>query len=159
MGYFTDTGTASAWGVVRPLTREAVSTVLDDWAAHYRVDDDGDVVGYWDGNLFVFLVRGGADRTLLSVRGRWARQLPLDHRAELLDVVDEWHRDTLWPKCYLREEDDELAVYTELNVPLGRGTTLAQLAEVMQCALATGCQLFDHLVEKYPDPDAGSGDE
>lgn len=157
MGYFTRSAGASAWGVVRPLTREAVTTVLDEWDASYAVDDDGDVGGYWDGHLFLFMVRGADDRALLSVRGRWSRALPEARREEVLALLDGWHHETLWPKAYLRAEDEGLTVHAEVNVPAGRGLALAQLAEVMRCALATTLQLFDHLAEQMPEEDGAGG--
>lgn len=158
MGYFTKTRAASAWGMVRPLTREAVTAVLDDWDASYGIDDDGDVGGSWDGHMFIFMVRGDQDQKVLAVRGRWARDVTPDRRDDVRALLDAWHHETLWPKTYTQLHDDTLAVYTELNVPCTGGVTLTQLNGYLRCALATSIQVFDHLAEHLPADDRGSGD-
>lgn len=155
MGYFTKNGAGPVAGPLAPLTHEAVRAVLDGWGASYAVDDDGDLGGYWDGHLFFFL-RGGQEGTVLTVRGRWAREVGADQVDRVAALLNAWHDDKIWPKGYARAEGDALGVYGEVSTPLGSGVTEGQLAELMSCGLATTLQMFDHLDGHYPDAAAAA---
>lgn len=155
MGYFTKDGARAAAGAPTPLTQEAVAAILDGWDAHYAVDDEGDLGGYWDGHLFFFLL-GGQEGTVLTIRGRWARQVGVDELGRMSVLLNGWHDDKIWPKGYVRPEGDELGVYGEVSTPLGAGVTPDQLKELVSCGLATTLQLFEHLDEHYPEAAAAA---
>ena len=57
-------------------------------------------------------------------------------------AVNDWNRDRIWPKAYVREEDDALALYGEMSVDLEHGVTDDQLVRLVDCGLATTVQLF-----------------
>jgi len=123
----------------RPLTAERLAA--RPAALGYRVstDDDGDIGGVWGQDRFWFLRMGSAREILqisnlepfglavaredsagnLRVRGRWRRTLPLEQRADVLLALNDWNRDRIWPKAYLRTEDGRTAVYAEVSVDLG----------------------------------------
>lgn len=155
MGYFTKDGAGTAAGAPTPLTQQAVAAVLDGWDASYAVDDEGDLGGYWDGHLFFFLL-GGAENTVLTIRGRWAREVAPDELGRMAAVINEWHDNKIWPKGYARVEGDGLGVYGEVSTPLGAGVTPDQLKDLVSCGLATTLQLFEHLDEHYPEAAAAA---
>ncbi|GEN79273.1 type III secretion system chaperone family protein [Actinotalea fermentans] len=155
MGYFTKDGGRAAAGAPTPLTQQAIAAVLDGWDAHYAVDDDGDLGGYWDGHLFFFML-GGAEGTVLTIRGRWARTVGVDQLAPMMSLLNGWHDDKIWPKGYVRPEGEELGVYGEVSTPLGAGVTDDQLKDLVSCGLATTLQLFEHLDEHYPEAAAAA---
>ncbi len=155
MGYFTKDGAGAAGGAPVPLTQQAVAAVLDGWDAHYAVDDDGDLGGYWDGHLFFFLL-GGQENTVLTIRGRWAREVGAGELERMIALLNAWHDDKIWPKGYARAEGEHLGVYGEMSTPLGAGVTVAQVKELVSCGLATTLQLFEHLDEHYPEAAAAA---
>ncbi|MDR2722205.1 MAG: YbjN domain-containing protein [Cellulomonadaceae bacterium] len=106
----------------------------------FRLDADGDVTGVWDGNQFWFLLLGD-HKEVLQVRARWANTVDDSARLSILQAANDWNRDRLWPKVYVREED-ELAVYAEVSVDFEHGATDAQLADTISCGLATATQFF-----------------
>jgi hypothetical protein len=156
MGYFTKTapGTTEPSRLPR-LSTEAITTVLDSWEAQYLVDDDGDPGGYWDGHLFFFM-RAGGDQTILTVRGRWGRELGAEHLDTVARLLNEWHSERLWPKGYVQDESGSLGIYADVSTPLGAGADQAQLDDFMGCGLGTALQLFAHLDEQFPEAAAAA---
>ncbi|MDO8107393.1 YbjN domain-containing protein [Isoptericola sp. b441] len=124
-----------------PVTRERIAAYLQAEGYHTRADEDGDVTGVWNGHRFWFILLGERDE-VLQVRGRAEHVLPVERRSAALLAVNDWNRDRIWPKAYLREEDDGLALYGEMSVDLEHGVTDAQLALLLDCGLATSIQLF-----------------
>lgn len=136
-----------------PLTRGRIAGYLDSRSYRYVVDDDGDLTGTWDGSRFWFLLLGD-DEEILQVRGRWHRSLPLDRRSAATLAVNDWNRERIWPKVYVREEDGLLALYSEVSADLERGVTDDQLAQLVACGLGTGVQMFSAFDEILPHDDS-----
>ncbi|GEL94280.1 hypothetical protein CCO02nite_09380 [Cellulomonas composti] len=84
------------------------------------------------------------------MRGRWHRQLPLDQRAAVGLALNDWNRERIWPKAYVREEEGLLALYSEVSADFEPGATEDQLAQVLACGLGTGVQLFAALESTLP---------
>ena len=156
MGFFTksELGAPSPDRLPR-LSTQLVTDVLDGWEAHYLVDDDGDPGGFWDGHLFFFM-RAGEDHDVLTVRGRWTRDLGVEHLDAVRAVLNDWHASKIWPKGYVQEEDERLGVYGDVSVSLSAGVTPAQLDDLMGCGLATTLQLFGRLDEHFPEAAAAA---
>ena len=117
------------------------------------VDDDGDLTGTWDGSRFWFLLLG-EQQEILQVRGRWHRSLQLDQREVASLAVNDWNRERIWPKAYLREEEGVLALYSEVSADFEPGVTEPQLAQLLACGLGTGVQMFSSLEAVLPRDDA-----
>jgi len=132
-----------------PLTRDRVATYLLSRGYRFLLDDDGDLTGTWDGSRFWFLLLGERAE-ILQVRGRWHRTLPTSRRTAVLLAANDWNRERIWPKVYVREEDGELALYSEVSVDLEHGVTSIQLAQLIACGLGTGVQMFTVLDTLLP---------
>jgi len=124
-----------------PLTIERVAAELSRREYEFQTDDDGDLTGLWDGNRFWFILMGH-NHEVLQVRGRWGRELPPEARTAALQAINDWNRDRLWPKVYLRDEG-EVAIYTEVSVDFEPGATNAQIADTIACGLVTATQFFN----------------
>ena len=133
-----------------PLTRERIEAYLVSCGYHVDRDEDGDLTGTWDGNRFWFLTLG-EEHEILQVRGRWQRTLPEAERTAVLLVVNDWNRERIWPKTYLRLEDEDVALYGEVSTDLEHGVTDDQLGQLVSCGLGTGVQLFAALGGLAPD--------
>ncbi|MFE5293498.1 YbjN domain-containing protein [Isoptericola sp. NPDC056618] len=125
----------------RPLSHARVADDLTRRGYRFRTDDDGDVTGTWDGNRFWFLLLGDHDE-ILQVRGRWAGTVPEGARLAVLQAVNDWNRERVWPKVYARAEGERLALYTEVSVDFEHGATDEQLAATVSCGLVTSSQFF-----------------
>ena len=132
-----------------PVTRDRIATYLLSRGYRFLLDDDGDLTGTWDGSRFWFLLLGEHDE-ILQIRGRWHRTLPTSRRTAVLLAANDWNRERIWPKVYVREEDGELALYSEVSVDLEHGVTSSQLAQLIACGLGTGVQMFTVLDNLLP---------
>jgi hypothetical protein len=127
--------------MVRPLTNELITAVLDAREFTYFTDDDGDVGGWWEENLIYFF-RLGQDRSMLQVRIRARRGFDVDDVPRLYEFCNSWNHDKLWPKAYVHVNDDgSVLVCGELFADLQRGAALDQLDQLMMCGISTGCEL------------------
>lgn len=136
----------------RPVDRDRIGQCLTARGYRYVVDPDGDLTGTWNAHRFWFLLLG-EERDVVQVRGRWARTLPPDQRRPALLALNDWNRERIWPKSYLREEEGRLAVYAEVSVDLEAGATDDQLDQILTCGLGTGVQLFKALDNQVPGDD------
>lgn len=134
----------------RPLTAERLAARLAALGYRVSTDDDGDIGGVWGQDRFWFL-RMGSAREILQIRGRWHRTLPLEQRADVLLALNDWNRDRIWPKAYLRTEDGRTAVYAEVSVDLADGVTDDQIDAVLGRGLAAGGRLFGALAQQMPE--------
>lgn len=141
-----------------PLTRERISAFLTERDYHFNIDDDGDATGTWDDHRFWFLLFGDKQE-IVQTRGRWARTLPLEARHNALLVINDWNRDRIWPKTYLREEESQIAIYAEVSADLEPGSNDDQLAQILSCGLGTAIQFFRNLDSRFPDEDAVTDEE
>jgi hypothetical protein len=129
-----------------PLTLARVEAYLRSADYHVATDEDGDITGIWNGHRFWFTVLGEHNE-VLHVRGRWESTVPLPMRSAALLALNDWNRDRIWPKAYLREEDDGLAVYGETSVDLEHGVNDKQLERLVDCGLGTTVHMFTTLSE------------
>jgi len=139
-----------------PLSAARIGDDLARRGYHFRTDGDGDVTGTWDGNRFWFLLLGSDDE-ILQVRGRWAGSISPRARLSVLQAVNDWNRERVWPKVYTREEDAGLALYTEVSVDFEHGATDEQLAATVSCGLVTATQFFATVGSLAPGPTPENG--
>lgn len=135
---------------VSPLTVDRLEAHLAARGLKVGRDDDGDLTGRWDAHRFWFFLVGDGG-TILQIRGRGGRTLDTAHRAAVLLAINDWNREKIWPKCYLREENDRLAAYTEVSVPLREGVTEEQLGMLVDCGLGSGLRFLASLPEHLLD--------
>jgi len=158
MGFFTKPTTGPsgfAAGDLAPLSAERITGYLDAHDMRYGVDDDGDIGGYWDGHLFYFF-RLGQNSEYLQIRGRWNRQVAATDLDAMLRHTNAWNADRLWPKLYVRVEDDVLGVYAEHSVDYEHGLTDEQLDLHVASTFSTALAFFEHLDEAYPEQAAAA---
>lgn len=135
-----------------PISHDRVVAYLESRDYRFSLDDDGDPVGIWDKNLvwFMFL---GSESSFLQVRARWHRKVPASGRLALLQALNDWNRDKLWPKAFTRAEDDHpgfLHVYAEISNDFSAGATDRQLAQAIDVSLESALMFFDSLGASLP---------
>jgi len=125
------------------INMQRIAAQLRAHGYKFSADEDGDLTGVWDDNQFWFIL-GGAAQEVLQVRGRWHNTVPSQDRTSALLAVNDWNRDHLWPKAYVRDEG-ELALYAEVSIDLECGATDAQLQDILACGLVTTVQFFSEI--------------
>jgi hypothetical protein len=135
--------------VLAPLSRDRIEDVMKEQDWKYQIDDDGDLGGHWDNNYFFFFLYG-EEKEILQVRGRWHQSLPIERRADLRAILDEWHMNKIWPKAYTRVDDSgQLWVLAEHSVDWEFGVTNKQLSLTIRCAIMTSLSLFKELTKHF----------
>ena len=136
-----DETSTSLLDVPTEVTRDRLASYLGSRGYTFRLDEDGDITGTWDGNRFWFMLLG-VDKDIIQVRGRWHRPFAESNRVATLQIVNDWNRDRIWPKAYVRRENGALSLYTEHSVDFGPGATQDQIDETLAGGLGSSLQLF-----------------
>ena len=124
----------------KPVTMERIGAELRKHNYAFTADDDGDLTGVWDNHQFWFIL-GGNDNEVLQVRGRWNGSISSGERLSALLAANDWNRDHIWPKVYVRDEG-EIVIYAEVSMDFEYGVTDGQLREAIACGLVTAVQFF-----------------
>ncbi len=69
----------------------------------------------------------------------------------ILELVEAFNRDNLWPKSYAFAQEGIVVVVGDLSVDYEHGASDDQLFAHVRCATATTLQLFEHLDRHYPE--------
>src|SRR5260221_13336954 len=93
----------------------------------------------------------GETKELFAVRAFYERSYSVDRKSELLDVLDEWNRDTLWPKVYTHtNEEGVVRVIGESQMVIPAGVNIdffvATTVSWVQAAVGFHCWLADRLM-------------
>jgi hypothetical protein len=132
---------------LQPLSNELIIAVLRARDFTHKVDDDGDILGNWQGTVIYFF-RIGEKKELLQVRALTQRVFSTDDVPRLYSFCNHWNHDKLFPKAYVHVADDGAArVVGEVVADWEHGVTQDQLDQVMICGIATGCQLAEAVSE------------
>jgi hypothetical protein len=104
--------------------QELVAQLLDQMQLKHAVDQEGDLLAPWEGFRVFYMFRG-EQKELFAVRAFYDRTYPLEQKPVLLEALDEWNRDTLWPKVYSHTQDDGVVrVIGESQMIIGMGVSL-----------------------------------
>ncbi|MDR0366496.1 MAG: YbjN domain-containing protein [Bifidobacteriaceae bacterium] len=134
--------------VVAPLSRERIAAAMQAERWNYLIDDEGDIGGLLESNLFYFFLYGEANE-ILQVRGRWHQQLPISMRSQVRQALDDWHFSKIWPKAYTTVDDvGRMWVLAEHSVDWEEGVTDRQLRLTLRCAANTSLSLFHYLEDQ-----------
>jgi hypothetical protein len=137
--------------VLQPLTNELITHALNAMELKYFTDSDGDVGATWD-DFIVYFFRMGEQEEILNIRVIIHRKFPVEDVLRLQTFCNDWNRDKLWPKAYVRvaEQDGqpvEAQVIGEVVTDLEYGVALAQVRQLISCAVGTGSSLGTALQE------------
>ncbi len=149
MGFFTKDAESAAGGL-EPVSNDRLARLFDETEVSYGRDDDGDLGGFWDDHLFQFW-HAGENGEFFQVRGRWARGVPEAQFPAVLEFVNTWNSEKLWPKGYVEKHDGHVFVYAEHTVDYEHGATDDQVHLHVRTGVATALRLFDDLDAQYPE--------
>ncbi|MER5637763.1 YbjN domain-containing protein [Kitasatospora sp. NPDC002227] len=104
--------------------QDLVVQLLNQMQLKHVVDEEGDLTAPWDGFRVYYMFRG-EQKELFAVRAFYDRAYPLEDKHEILDLIDEWNRETLWPKVYTHtHEDGVVRLIGEAQMIVGTGVNL-----------------------------------
>lgn len=136
---------------VRPVDQRRLLAWMRGSGQRYFVGGDGTLGGLWNGCVFTFMVVGQGN--VLQVRGQWSRPVAIERRHELIELLNDRHGRSAWPKCFLLVLDDgSIRVAADVGVVIGHGLSDAQLDRAMRTGVSAGLGVFAELNARYPDP-------
>ena len=129
--------------------QDLVTQLLDQMELKHAVDEEGDLLAPWEGFRVYYMFRG-EQKELFAVRAFYDRPHPIEKKAELLEALDEWNRETLWPKVYTHVHDDGVVrVIGESQMIVGMGVNInyfvAMTANWTQAAVGFDQWLIERL--------------
>ena len=125
-----------------------VQQLLDEFGLKHSVDEDGDLVIRWE-KCSVFFFFYGERHEVLQARLYMNRRFPVDARAALALLLDEWNRTKLFPKAYTVLPDDGLVgVCAEHCYDFDAGVTRSQLKYAVGMWIDTLLRFTDWIAEQ-----------
>lgn len=144
--------------VIQP-DQDLVKQLLDQMELKYVVDDDGDLAAPWEGFRVYFMFRGD-NQELYAVRTFYDRSYSIDTKGEMLEVIDEWNRDTLWPKVYTHTHDDGVVrLIGESQMVVTGGVNLEHFVSSTASWVQASIAFDQWLTERLGLPDEKKPDE
>ena len=145
-----ESGTDSALTVERlkqALTRLGYSYVEDE-------ENSSIVRARFETYPFTFAITG-EHSNLLVVRGRWDQMIPVKQKGEATHVCNHWNMERMWPKVYVRRENDQaLGIYGENVVDFHFGGSDQTIERAIGCSLTTTIAFFKSLSSELSDQTA-----
>ena len=101
-----------------------IGDLFEQVGIKYGTDEEGDTVASWPG-FRVYAMFRGDNKELFAVRAFYDRAYPLEEKQELLDLIDGWNRDSLWPKVYTHtNEEGVLRLVGEQQMVIPQGVNV-----------------------------------
>ena len=156
---------AGASGPVLP-DQDLVKQLLEQMELKYVVDDEGDLAAPWEQFRTYFMFRGEEEQQVFSVRTFYDRPHGIELKPQLLEVIDDWNRRTLWPKVYTHTHDDgSVRLIGEAQLLIGLGVGLEHFVSSTVSWVRASIE-FDKwvgetlgLTKDADDADGAEGDE
>ena len=138
---------------IEPLSPELIERYLDSRGLrYYRGPGGKDFLVLFStnhGRLQVNLRISGRHADVLVVTATPAAYYVAAERARLTELVNEWNRDTHWPKAFVREaaQSSRFAVVGESAYPLADGIHVEALGNFIDSTIECTIQLYDRIAE------------
>ncbi|BAJ29628.1 MULTISPECIES: YbjN domain-containing protein [Kitasatospora] len=100
--------------------QDLVAQLLDQMQLKHVVDEEGDLTAPWE-NFRVYYMFRGDQKELFAVRAFYDRAFTSEQKPEVLAMIDEWNRETLWPKVYTHTHDGVIRLIGESQMIVGGG--------------------------------------
>ncbi|WP_167143952.1 YbjN domain-containing protein [Canibacter zhoujuaniae] len=112
---------------LHPLSQELIIKHFTNKGIHYFTTDRGLLGATFRDVQFLFAITGNRQE-LLCISGQWHRIISANALELVRAFISDWHRDKLFPKAYIRIDDDgTLQTITEVTVDYEYGLTFDQL--------------------------------
>lgn len=149
--------------LIKPLSTDRISSILDEMELKYEQDDDGDyVVGFEGGAVFTCFKSKSED--VLVVNGQCNTCIRSTQVQDAYAFVNAWNRRTLFLKAYvINHKYGDYRIVFECAMDYEYGLTDKQLALHLVVAFDMGDQLIQEVNEYFSNndqsDDSGSSDD
>ena len=140
--------------VVQTLNRNLVRAYLQAEDYRFWTDQAGDFLvefRYSDrvgGALTMGVHLEGSSEDILSISVECDRRFIPERRADLLELINTYHREYRWPKVSLWDDDGALRIDCETQVDLSSGVHERLLHELIDSAFAEGDSFWRWLTRR-----------
>lgn len=145
---------------IEPLSTELIERHLRSRQLRFFRSDDGEeflvLSSHERGKLHVTLRVNGLRRDVLELSITPAAYYPAGERPRLMELVNDWNRDTHWPKAFVREtaRPSHVSVVGENAYLLSDGIHLEALGNLIRSAVEYGVDLFAKIEQAVCLPSA-----
>lgn len=150
---------------IEPLSTELIERCLQSRQLRFFRSDDGEeflvLSNYERGKLHVTVRVDGLRRDLLEISISPAVYYPAGERPRLMELVNDWNRDTHWPKAFVREtaRPSHVSVVGENAYLLSEGIHIEALGSLIKSAVEYGGDLFSKIDRTVCLPSADALEE
>lgn len=146
---------------IEPLSTELIERYLRSRGLRFFRSDDGQefllvLSSIERGKLHVSLRINGVRPDILEITVSPAGYYHAGERARLMELVNDWNRDTHWPKAFVREtaQPNRVTVVGESAYLLSDGIHLAGLGNFVKSTVEYGTDLFTKIEHAIGLPSA-----
>jgi Putative bacterial sensory transduction regulator len=143
---------------IESLSPQLIERYLDSRDLRFYRDHDGKgflvLLSTKHGKLQVNLRTSGKRGDVLVISVSPAMHYPAAERSRLMKVVNDWNRDTHWPKAFVRKtsQPNRIGVVGETSFPLSKGIHFEAVAEFIGYTTRCAPDLFDKIAEAISLP-------
>ncbi|OBH45550.1 YbjN domain-containing protein [Mycobacterium mantenii] len=145
---------------IEPLSTDLIDRYLRSRQSRFFRSDDGEefmmLPGYERGRLHVNMRINGLRRDVFEISISPAGYYPAAERPRLMELVNDWNRETHWPKAFVREtpRPGHVSVVGENAYLLSDGIHVEALGNLIKSAVEYGGDLFAKIEQAIGLPSA-----
>jgi hypothetical protein len=145
---------------IEPVSTELIERYLDARGLRFYRDGDGEhyllLLSSEHCRLHVQIGLSGRDRSVLAIRVSPADHYAAGERGRLMELVNEWNRETRWPKAFVWETSTpgRVGVVGENSYPLTDGIHFDAFATFIDVTVRCATDLFDKIAQSLELPSA-----
>ncbi|MCL6422071.1 YbjN domain-containing protein [Brachybacterium sp. JHP9] len=135
---------------VTPISIERIESALSQHGYAFVEDAEHPEVlrARFDDYRFQFML-ASVNRPVLQIRGRWNHSVDVSRKHEMLRLCNDWNMGRVWPKVYVRRENEGmLGLYGEVTHDFYGGGTDQQIDRAIECGLRTVIAFFHELEDQ-----------
>ncbi|MGD1172297.1 YbjN domain-containing protein [Mycobacterium seoulense] len=150
---------------IEPLSTDLIARYLQSRQLRFFRSDDGEeflmLPGYECGKLHVNLRINGLRRDVFEISISPAGYYPAAERPRLMELVNDWNRETHWPKAFVREtaRPGQVSVVGENAYLLTDGIHIEALGNLVRSTVEYGADLFEKIERAICLPSAHTLEE
>lgn len=151
---------------IEPLSTELIERYLRSRQLRFFRSDDGEefmlvLSNYQRGKLLVNLRINGLRPDILEISVSPAGYYLASDRPRLMELVNDWNRDTHWPKAFVREtaQPSHVSVAGESAYLLSDGIHLDGLGNFIKSTVEYGADLIEKIEQAISLPSADALEE
>jgi hypothetical protein len=151
---------------IEPLSTELIERYLRSRELRFFRSDDGEefmmvLSNYEQGKLHVNLRINGLRRDIVEISISPAAYYQARDRPRLMELLNDWNRDTHWPKAFVREtpHPSRISVVGEGAYLLSDGIHLAALGNFIRSTVEHAADLFKKIEQAVCLPSAHALEE